>query len=638
MPGTTYDDTTAAPGTTYDYYVVAALDDTGYRANKGGSDTGWRALPPPANVAASDGTYSYVRVTWTGAKYYYYRVYRSTSLDGEKQSVSGWISPAPPQGYNDTSAASAVFYWYWVQAATTIEGKRPSDYSAPDTGWWGLLPQHTLTVSNGSGSGTYDEGSQVPIVANVPAGYRFDRWTGDTANVANVSAASTTITMLADATVTATFVRQYTLTVSNGTGSGVYDTGSAVPIQATVPAGYRFDRWTGATVANATSASTTIVMTADATVTATFVRQYKLTVVVISTEVPLGWVFGRWTGDVTYVANVMDEPTTIRMLSDATVTANNIQVQYELTVINGTGSGVYGGGTLVDIAANPPQSGYYFRGWTGDIDYVENTLAPSTTVLVVAGTTLGATYARQLVVDLSVAPSAQFLQPGHSGQFYFDLVVDPARPVQRCNGLTLWSIITKNGAGQSDVTFDHAELGSGVIDAVTAIGGTLIDVTVPGEDMISYMISPPNPNDYGPLVAGQVARFYYNHSAAAHGRYEIGIDQTPMGMGDIVWSTRTAFGRGTALSVDWIPKWLAFGDQRVDYHVLDFRAGAITFGVRADVSGDDCVNVIDLLTVRNNLGKAGSLIFPPAADVDGDGICNVADLLIVRNRLGNGCR
>jgi hypothetical protein len=332
----------------------------------------------------------------------------------------------------------------------------------------------------------------------------------------------------------------------------------------------------------------------------------------------------------------MDEWTTIRMLSDATVTANNIQEQYELTVINGTGSGVYGGGTLVDIAADPPQSGYYFRGWTGDIDNVENSLAPSTSVLMVADTTLGATYARQLVVDLSVAPSAQFLQPGQSGQFYFDLVVDPAHPVQRCNGLTLWTIVTKNGAGQSDVTFNHAELGSGVTDAVTAIGGTLVDVSVPGEDMISYMISPPNPNDYGPLVAGQVARFYYNYSAAAHGRYEIGIDQTPMSMGDIVWSTRTAFGRGTGLSVDWIPKWLVFGDQRVDCYVLNFYGGSATFGIRGDVNGDDCVNVADLLTVRNNLGKTSSNLGLPAADVNGDGICNVTDLLIVRNNLGKG--
>ena len=58
--------------------------------------------------------------------------------------------------------------------------------------------------------------------------------------------------------------------------------------------------------------------------------------------------------------------------------------------------------------------------------------------------------------------------------------------------------------------------------------------------------------------------------------------------------------------------------------------------VRGDVNGDLCVNVADLLMVRNNLGNSGSGIVPPAADVNSDAICNVADLLIVRNSLGTG--
>ena len=54
-----------------------------------------------------------------------------------------------------------------------------------------------------------------------------------------------------------------------------------------------------------------------------------------------------------------------------------------------------------------------------------------------------------------------------------------------------------------------------------------------------------------------------------------------------------------------------------------------------DVNADGCINVADLLIVRNNLGESG----PGPADANGDGICNVADLLIVRNRLGQGvCR
>ena len=56
----------------------------------------------------------------------------------------------------------------------------------------------------------------------------------------------------------------------------------------------------------------------------------------------------------------------------------------------------------------------------------------------------------------------------------------------------------------------------------------------------------------------------------------------------------------------------------------------------ADVNADGCVNVADLLIVRNNLGKSGSEITPPRSDANADGIVNVADLLIVRNNLGTG--
>ena len=59
-------------------------------------------------------------------------------------------------------------------------------------------------------------------------------------------------------------------------------------------------------------------------------------------------------------------------------------------------------------------------------------------------------------------------------------------------------------------------------------------------------------------------------------------------------------------------------------------------GVQADVNRDGCVNVADLLSVRNALGKPHSQA--PLQDIvgDGDGV-NVADLLYVRNRMGKGC-
>jgi len=94
---------------------------------------------------------------------------------------------------------------------------------------WDALPHFILTVVGGSGSGVYDRGTVVAISAQAPPpGYRFDRWTGDTTNVANVSSASTTVTMLADATVTATFAvaRRISGTVWNDlNGNATRDTG-----------------------------------------------------------------------------------------------------------------------------------------------------------------------------------------------------------------------------------------------------------------------------------------------------------------------------------------------------------------------------------------------------------------------------
>jgi hypothetical protein len=66
---------------------------------------------------------------------------------------------------------------------------------------------------------------------------------------------------------------KYYLTVNGGSGSGYHDLGSSVPISATIPVGYVFNRWVATDygpIANPYSANTTVTTYGNFTVTATF--------------------------------------------------------------------------------------------------------------------------------------------------------------------------------------------------------------------------------------------------------------------------------------------------------------------------------------------------------------------------------
>jgi hypothetical protein len=76
------------------------------------------------------------------------------------------------------------------------------------------IPQFDLTISStagglvtapGEGTFTYAPGTGVNLVAEAEEGYRFVEWTGDVDTIADVDAASTTITMNGDYSITANF-------------------------------------------------------------------------------------------------------------------------------------------------------------------------------------------------------------------------------------------------------------------------------------------------------------------------------------------------------------------------------------------------------------------------------------------------
>ena len=220
-----------------------------------------------------------------------------------------------------------------------------------------LTKQYTLTVAVSPAEGgntspypgtyTYDEVTQVTITASANTGYRFTGWSGD----ATGTSTSATVTMNSDKSVTANFIRQYTLTVAVSPSEGgntspypgtyTYDEGTAVNITTTPASGWSFAGWSGD--ASGSANPITVTMNSNKTVTANFTQTpvtYALTISVVGngTTSPVagtynyasgmavqitatpsaGWVFSHWSGD----ANGTSNPINTTMSSNKNVTAN----------------------------------------------------------------------------------------------------------------------------------------------------------------------------------------------------------------------------------------------------------------------------------------------------------------------------
>jgi formylglycine-generating enzyme required for sulfatase activity len=137
---------------------------------------------------------------------------------------------------------------------------------------YAAIPTYTLTVNNGTGSGTYTNGQRVTVTAAAPPAYHTFEWTGSTSYLASRNNWVTTLVMPAgDVTVTATYAPiLYPLTVNGGLGSGPYTNGQVVTVSATsLPsAGHAFYSWSGDTnrLANVFAATTTVTIISHPTV------------------------------------------------------------------------------------------------------------------------------------------------------------------------------------------------------------------------------------------------------------------------------------------------------------------------------------------------------------------------------------
>lgn len=141
------------------------------------------------------------------------------------------------------------------------------------------LIRHQLHVTSGTGgsvtgNNVYDYGQTAEIKATPDTGYYFVNWTGD--GVLDSNASNTTLLIDSNRSVTANFSKvQPILSVAAGpggtvSGSGSYEYDSNVSITATPESGYYFLNWSGAQVANSSAASTSIHLTEDSNLTASF--------------------------------------------------------------------------------------------------------------------------------------------------------------------------------------------------------------------------------------------------------------------------------------------------------------------------------------------------------------------------------
>jgi uncharacterized repeat protein (TIGR02543 family) len=143
-----------------------------------------------------------------------------------------------------------------------------------------VLKQYTLITAAGAGGTTdpapgaysYDAGTDVAITATPDIGYGLTGWSGDASGTDN----PITITMDEDKSITASFIRQYTLTIAAGEGgttvptpgSYTHDSGTQVTVTAGNNYGYEFNNWSGD--ASGTANPITITMDSDKSVTANF--------------------------------------------------------------------------------------------------------------------------------------------------------------------------------------------------------------------------------------------------------------------------------------------------------------------------------------------------------------------------------
>ena len=227
------------------------------------------------------------------------------------------------------------------------------------------------SVTLGATSVQYNKTTTAKYTVN--SGYRFSKWTISGGTLSSTSAQTTTVTVTGACTVTANFIKTYTVTFKDHNGTVLktqtVDTGG----NATAPSnpsrtGYTFAGWSG-TYTNVTS---------DRTITATYtINSYTLTVnngtgggtkqynasCTVKANSKTGHTFKNWTNGSGTVVSTSSSYTFNMPASNLTLTANYNVNSYTLTVTNGSGGGTKNYNASCTVTANS-KTGYTFKNWT----------------------------------------------------------------------------------------------------------------------------------------------------------------------------------------------------------------------------------------------------------------------------------
>jgi uncharacterized repeat protein (TIGR02543 family) len=206
----------------------------------------------------------------------------TVSIKAEAAAGYKFVNWTAPEGAGTFASATAAQTTFTMpEEATTVTANFVKAYTLT----MAVSPDDSGTATDETGQSPYTTGTVVSIKAVPAAGYRFVNWAA-TADIlfGSDKAAETTLTMPAqNITVTANFVKAYTLTMAvspdgggmatDETGQSPYAAGAVVNIKAVPAAGYAFVNWTATAgeLGSTTAPSTSFTMPGEAvTVTANF--------------------------------------------------------------------------------------------------------------------------------------------------------------------------------------------------------------------------------------------------------------------------------------------------------------------------------------------------------------------------------